>query len=161
MTRRNSGRIWASIHRRAQPGAAWLRSNYSGSTNCTRVNEAVDNEPQKQFDGRWPALTHRRLRCATAETVEDAIRACNRRLKRNLGPRGPPFQFFRIAKVWRNARQFHWQATPLPNRWLHDEMGLESIRKHSESRTPHVPLVPNLERIMSAVYEAAYVRYPR
>lgn len=106
MTRRNSGKDLGSIIAELNPV---LRGfiNYFRVANCTRV--------MKQLMG-W---LRRRLRCVQLKQWKTPSRL-HRRLKQ-LGLR-PPFKSIRM-QGWRNARS-PLASYAMPNRWLHDELGL-------------------------------------
>lgn len=106
MTRRNSGKDLGSIIAELNPV---LRGfiNYFRVANCTRV--------MKQLMG-W---LRRRLRCVQVKQWKTPSRL-HRRLKQ-LGLR-PPFKSIRM-QGWRNARS-PLASYAMPNRWLHDELGL-------------------------------------
>jgi len=62
---------------------------------------------------------------------EDAHRGLHRATE-TTGP-APAVSVYPNCKVGANA-PVHWQSTPWPNRWLHDELGLIDLST-SESRT--------------------------
>lgn len=111
ITRRNTGESLSEVIRRLNPILRGFM-NYFRLANGTRVI--------KQLMG-W---LRRRLRCLQLKQWKKPTRL-HRRL-RQLGYK-PPFKSIRM-KSWRNA-QSPLASYAMPNRWLHDELGLVDLTR--------------------------------